>query len=255
MPTQEAEKKVRQAGSMRHWWPKLESCSVKTPETEVIEVRDWEAATEFYEGIPSINVDRVIDAVDEVDGPPAFIRTDQASDKHRMGSASRLPTSARETVEDHVREVLSHNEMAGMTGLPWRDVVVREWLDLDHTITAFEQTPIAKELRVFIHEGDVHDYAFYWPNDALHDYRATHEPELPDDWEDLLNADREDTLNRFESEVKPLALTVAEEFDGYWSVDFALTTDDDWYAIDMAPGIASHHPADTKKPELEGLAL
>lgn len=42
---------------------------------------------------------------------------------------------------------------------------------------------------------------------------------------------------------------VADEFDGYWSIDFAETTDGDWYAIDMAAGIASWHPEGCEKPE------
>lgn len=245
MPTQEEETKVRQSASMRYWWPKLQSCDVPTPKTTVIPVRDWSKATEITEGWPIPDIERIIEVV-ESHGTPAFIRTDQASDKHNMNSASKVPNSDHDTVKDHVSELLRFNKMAGFAGLPWRDIVVRDWLDLRHTFTAFNHTPIAAEIRVFLYQNEVKDYGFYWPEDAIEQY-PPHTPELPSDWREQRDSLEEETLSKFE-QIQPLAETVATEFDGYWSVDFAQTTSDTWQAIDMAPGIASWKPEGCTKP-------
>lgn len=250
MPTPEEEEHVRKRASMRYWWPKLAQCDVPTPETEVIHIRDWDAATTFHEGVYQPDIDPIQEAINTVGGPPAFIRTDQASHKHGMTSASKVTDTTPDTLAEQVHNLLRHNRLAGFAGLPWRDIVVREWLDLEHAFTAFEGTPIAAEVRVFINNGSVHDSGFYWPADAI-THAAQHDPTPPDDWETQLQDLRRETLNKVDSEVIPLAETVAGEFDGYWSADFARTTDGTWYCIDMAPGVASWHPDSCKRADAE----
>lgn len=253
MPTPEEEAKVRKAASMKYWWPKLEQCEVVTPDTTVINVRDWDEAVEISEGIFVPDCTQIVSAVESY-GTPAFIRTDQASHKHNMQEASKVLSTDEESIRDTVFELLRHNKMAGFSGLPWRDIVVREWLDLKHSFKAFNETPIAAEVRVFIYQNEVKDYGFYWPEDAIEQHYS-HQTDLPDDWKQQRFQLERDTLSHSD-QFCSLAETVAEEFDGYWSVDFAQTVAGEWYAIDMAPGIASYKPDSCTKPEtIEGLAL
>lgn len=255
MPTKEQDQKVRQAASMQYWWPKLKDSGVNTPKTTVIKIRDWDTATDDVgEGVAVPDPEPIAEAVAEY-GPPAFIRTDQASNKHQMDKSSRVPSADVETVRSHVFDLLRFNKMADVFGgLPWRDIVVREWLNLQHTFQAFNRTPIAAEMRVFIYQNEVHDWGFYWPAAAIENHHS-HQPELPEDWREQLQTLKDETTDCFADEIQPLAQTVADEFDGYWSIDFARTESGEWYAIDMAPGVASWHPDACEKPDLDGLSL
>ena len=246
MPNPEEESKIRQAASMRYWWPKLKRCSVPVPETTVIPIREWEEATQFTEGVPVPDCTEITPVI-ESHGPPAFIRTDQASNKHKMKTSSKVASSDYETVRDHVCYLIRFNKMAGFTGLPWRDIVVRDWLNLKHKFKAFEHTPVAAEIRLFIYNNTVKDYGFYWPEAALEQH-FNHTPELPSEWKTKRDQLEQEALSDVDT-VQSLAQTVAEEFSGYWSIDFAQTTNDGWYAIDMAPGIASQKPEGCTKPE------
>lgn len=238
MPSPQEVETVRKRSSMRHWYPKLKAVEgVNTPDTEWVEIRDWEDAQEFTEGVPMGLIDdgEVIDAIESVGGPPAFIRSDQASHKHGMEKASKVTSTDPEHVHDHVFETLMFNELAGFEALPYTHLAVREWLDLKHEFTAFSGTPIASELRFFIRDGEAECYHFYWPAEAMRKPDA-------EDWEARLAQVRDHALAKADTEVRPLAERVAGEFDGYWSVDFAETVDGEWFAIDMAVGKASWHP-------------
>jgi hypothetical protein len=246
---------IRQQCSMTYWWPKLQSTGVPVPQTvrvgtEPVEVDDGAPSTDNTTTIQLPDHAELTDAVATVDGPPAFIRNDQMSAKHQMESGARI----QDTDLDHLRRIAGtlHEHTMMAFGVPRPEAYyVREWLDLKHEFEAFEHTPIASEVRVFIHEGDVHDYGFYWPHEALEQHRR-HEPELRGDWRTLLSQLREHALASFNAEIRPMAEAVADEFDGYWSVDFAETEDGDWYAIDMARGEASWHPESVEKPAAIG---
>jgi hypothetical protein len=239
----------RKASSMNAWWPKVEGLDVLTPATQVIPLRSYDDATEIYEGVPMsiVDLDTVADAIDAVGGPPAFLRTDQSSAKHKMASASRVTSTDPEELEDSVLNLLRHNELRGFAGLPWTTLYVREWLDLKHEFTAFEETPIASEVRFFIHDGLVHGFGFYWPQEAIAEHPAT--GNIRGDWRVLLDQVRTHAESEAVNTVWPMAREVADAFDGYWSVDFAETEDGDWYLIDMALGQVSWHPEGVERPE------
>lgn len=239
---------IRQVSSMDHWFPILDDHAVPVPQTEKFTFRDWDEATEIQEGFPINEIDFGVlrTLARKVGGPPAFIRTDQSSAKHTMAEASRLDDLSSDSLRDTVAELLQRNEMAGFGGLPYRSIYVREWLDLNSAFTAFQGTPIASEVRVFVNDGDIWDSGFYWPHDAIED--GYHRQDLPDDWESTLDNLREHALSQVEADVYPLAERVAAEFPGYWSVDFAETEAGDWYCIDMAKGEASWHPDSVTKP-------
>lgn len=242
MPSPEIDQTVRKESSMRQWFPRLQETGVPVPETEWVPIREWEEATKFTETVPMplVDLDAVREAIESVGGPPAFLRSDQASNKHGMGKASRVSQLDETHLYDHVFETLMYNEMAFFP-LPYTHLAVREWLDLKHEFTAFHETPIASELRFFINDGAVYDAGFYWPADAIKNPDSV-------EWKRELADLREHALSQV-YDVADLAERVAAEFDGYWSLDFAETVDGEWYAIDMAVGAASWHPDGVEPPE------
>lgn len=230
---------------MTNWWPRVRDLNVPTPETVRVgmmemEIDDGAPATDETTTAEVADYHEVAAAIEEVDGPPAFIRSDQMSEKHRMEEASKLSSTDSDEFGSNVWQLHEAHMMAW--GVPdAKCYYVREWLDLYHEFTAFTGTPIAAELRFFINNGSVHEVGFYWPEDAIR------RPDNPN-WKDKLASLRERTLGQ-RDEVAELAETVAQEFDGYWSVDFAETVDGDWYLIDMARGEVSFHPDGCEKPE------
>lgn len=244
--TQLSEDDLREQCSMTHWWPRLESTVVPTPETirvptEGVEVDDGAPATDGTMTVQLAEKDAVADAVEALDGPPAFIRSDQMSDKHRMEEASKLSSADPDEFGSNIWNLHENHMMAW--GVPdAKCYYVREWLDLLHYYTAFSGTPIAAEIRYFIHEGEVHDGGFYWPEEAIRRPDA-------DDWEEK-HQGLVHTAFQAKDRIRPHLETVCEEFDsGYWSVDFALTEEREWYCIDMARGELSWHPEGCEKPE------
>lgn len=237
---------LREKASMDEWWPRVEPLDVPTPRTETVELHEQEIedSSEAEGGFTVRRPDTgaVIDAIEAVGGPPAFLRTDQASAKHRMAKASKIDTLDAETVGKHVWNVIEMNGMADLVGLPYKTFYVREWLDLASDYTAFTGTPIAPELRFFLLDGSVVSHGFYWPKDAIRRPDA-------DKWEELHELTKQTALHPIRVEAaREYAETVADEFNtGYWSVDFALTEADQWYCIDMAPGEISWHPESCDK--------
>lgn len=235
-PDMEAFERIRDQNSMDYWWPRLRSTDVRTPRTVRLEIAE---EREFQDGLALPVPDRaeLHDAIETVGGPPAFLRSDLTSRKHRM-EASRIEEA--EPTERVVAGVVEQHHLAMMMPMPssW---YVREWLDLFHHYSAWAydhhdyHTPIAAEIRYFINEGEIHDAGFYWPEAAI--TRPDRE-----DWRDLhqnLVKVTHDARHR----LGPFLESVCEEFDtGYWSVDFALTENRDWYCIDMARGEFSWHP-------------
>ena len=229
--------KVQAQNSMDHWWPRLRDTDVPTPETVRLGI---EETTEFQDGLalPLPDEDALTYAIRSVGGPPAFLRSDLTSTKHDMGKGSRVEDTDRAIA--HVAGIVEEHHLAWGMPMP-ESYYVREWLDLFHHYTAWAYdhhdypTPVAAEVRYFINEGEIHDAGFYWPEDAIT------RPDR-DDWQDLhqnLVRVTHDARHR----LGPHLEAVCEEFDtGYWSVDFALTEDRDWYCIDMARGEFSWHP-------------
>lgn len=242
----ERDRELREETSMTHWWPRVADLDVPTPQTvrvgvEAVSIDDGAPATDGTMSVEFPDKADLADAIETVGGPPAFVRSDQMSEKHRMDQGSKFTSADPEAFGSNAWTLLERHLMA--MGVPRPQCYyVREWLDLNHAFTAFGGTAIASELRWFINDGEIHDVDFYWPADAI---------QRPDSetWREDLAALREHALNAVEV-VEPYVQTVAEEFDsGYWSVDFAETADNDWYLIDMARGEVSWHPDGVEKAQ------
>jgi len=196
-----------------------------------------------------------IKAVAEEIGYPVFIRTDMASDKFGWEKTAYVRNES--DLQSHIMMTLEFNEMAGILGLNYKAIVIREFLELDWRFKAFRgKMPVAKERRYFVKDGEVICHHPYWFKEAIqqahkHDgttskYLGYFPHDLPNTWEKMLknlNLEcREEVLI-----LSDYAKTVSRSVEGYWSVDFACDRDGKWYLIDMALGFASEHYPDCPK--------
>lgn len=244
--------------SLVYWFPKVKDLGIPTPKTSWIVFppelsrkmlnESDEAFKKFAPYLEKIKKEA------EKFGYPVFIRTDQASHKHGWKDGAFVRNES--DMMGHIMNTLEFNEMAGMLGLGYKAVVIREFLELDWRFKAFYgEMPVAKERRYFVNNGEVLCHHPYWNEDSVTDAHVGEgtrnvlgylSHRLPNKWQEMLKE-----LN-FESvdEVTLLtgyALKVAEVLDGYWSIDFACTRNQKWYLIDMAVGYDSYHlPCESK---------
>jgi hypothetical protein len=251
--------------SLNYWFPKIKDI-VPVPKTEFVdlfpEVNKQNGLSHTFE------IEDVLHAIndlatDKSNKYPIFVRTDQASNKHNMCGASKI--SDYRQITKHINEVLFYNENVTLLGLPYKNLVIREWIDIKHEFKAFKGTPIGKEVRVFIKDGNILCSHFYWPEKAIEEYhksqdiniddfltedniKETEENEssgLEENWKEKLRKTKEETMSE-KNIFYNYAQKVANKLNGYWSVDFACDTDGNWYLIDMALGKDSWHPSDCK---------
>lgn len=225
------------ANSMLNWYPILEDIEkVNTPETVLVDAEKFPDDIRKIPGqrqIIGYDKEEVIEAIDEVGGYPVFIRTDHASYKHKLEQVSKI--YSEDELERKIHDLANHNLNLGWHGVEYKALAIREWLDIEHEFKAFwGDIPIGYEIRVFIRDGNIACKHFYWVKDSIK--RANE-----DNWEELWEETKLNTMEKW-AEVKTQVKAVADEFDGAWSVDFAMTQDEKWYAIDMARFEDSYHP-------------
>lgn len=222
--------------SMDNWYKRVKNLSINTPDTYRVELDKAE------EGIVDYDVDYISTAVNRLDGPPAFIRTDMPSDKHNMGETSKLHSNKEKVISAKVDRLIDHNLMIQV---PFQNLYIREWLDIAHDFVAFNHMPVGYEVRYFIYDGEILNKHFYWPEEAIKFRGSTKEP---DDWKDQLKKTKKNTLRLSKTLDNKLDALLQEFNEGFWSVDFAFTNKGEWYLIDMARGEVSWHP---KKDQIE----
>ena len=225
--------KLVKESSMLRWWPLVADLPVPKPKTVLIPVpKDIPLLGE--RGVNMKLVSRIAtevrEAVPKVGGLPAFLRTDHLSGKHQFRSTCFLGSLS--DVEIHVVNLIEKSLTVGIFGVPLDAFVVREYLIPDWEFRAFNGLPIAPEVRVFVKDGEVLDWLFYWPEDAIQFWRGTQEYEGID-WRGALarmRAKAERESGRFLEHAR----VVASVLKGDWSVDFMRARDGEWYFIDAA---------------------
>lgn len=224
--------------SMLHWWPIVKDLGIPVPKTVWHEVSDFVAFISLMDGEPIPEVDKkgIIAAADSL-GYPVFMRTDLYSGKHYWENNCYVPS----------RKILLQNvwnltESSLLVDLPLRAFVFREYIPPEESFTAFRNnTPIRKERRVFVRDGEIEEIFAYWPEHAMDtDYTKPSDP----NWKAKLAAMND--LAQDDALLTTYAQTVAKCFEGYWSVDF-MWARNQWYLIDMAVGEHSWHPE--KRPQ------
>jgi hypothetical protein len=240
--------------SLLFWYPRIKELGIPTPKTRWVEFpptigralidRTEEAFNgfqPFFEAIQQMITDEF--------GYPVFIRTDVASGKHDWKNSCFIQKKA--DLMDHIVSVLEFNEMAGMLGLNYQAIVIRDFLELDWRFKAFHgEMPVARERRYFIRDGDVVCHHPYWIHEAIreaHQYDGIRSffgympHKLPNTWEIMLSELNHESAEEIDV-LTEYSRRVAAVVDGYWSVDYAYTRGGVWYLIDMALGEASWHP-------------
>lgn len=230
--------------SMLYWWPKVKDVDIPMPETVVIEI---DMSNDDVFGIVDFDEDSLLawkayipkieEAIEKV-GVPAFLRTDHTSGKHDWVNTCYYDGSRR--IESHITELVSFSENAGFIGLDISAIVVREYIPMKSSFTAFPGSmPVCPERRYFVRDGEVECHHHYWVADAI--AKGTRAEDLPKVWKRMLHK-----MNRESDEEIELltanAKKIAERISGYWSVDFCQTTKGGWFFIDMAEGEKSWHP-------------
>jgi hypothetical protein len=236
--------------SMLYWFPLTELTNILKPKTIIIWTGIYPLMN-MLDGKPLPNhIKNFILAGARELGYPLFLRTDLASGKHSWKDACYVPSE--DVLFQHIFRVVEENDMAGFLGLNYQAIVLRQFIPLEHSFTAFwGRMPVSKERRYFIRDGKVECHHPYWAEDAI----ATSDwPEeelikvynLPNNWRSLLT-----TLNHETEEEIELLTGYAEQLgkylSGYWSLDFAKGQDGNWYFIDAALGEQSWHPVHREK--------
>lgn len=203
----------------------------------------------------SLPIEQVFQACSEI-GYPVFIRSDQFSAKHRGPSAYKLEERDRDKLLKIFTEIVRANSEA------WAypsALMIREFLDLEvnNSFRAFDGTLIGQERRIFTVFNEPVCSHYYWPKEAI-DFNDVEEP---GDWEEKhRRLSGEDTPN-FLLQAASTASKVSSEGTGYeylvpWSIDFAETSDGNWFLIDMAHAINSGHPKNCKgRNEIEEMMM
>lgn len=219
--------------SMCNWFPRLKKLDVRYPETWKVDLEineeDMNCPAEWDTGEVKKTIEKL--------GLPVFIRTDQSSHKHWMEKASKISEMNDKHIDSHIFELINHNALVLFIGrLPFSCLYLREWIDIEHGFKAFlGNMKVGKEVRCFINDNELLNKHYYWIEDAIRDPNAN-------DWREKLKEIKNKSLKESESEDFMSQLRkVCDEFDGFWSVDFAKTKDG-WHIIDMARGEVSWYP-------------
>ncbi len=220
------------------WLPKIEALGLPTPKTIIVpyDHRLFAAGMEDNKDLRGPMADLfclVQPSCDQV-GYPAFIRTDLGSAKHSGPSAYKVNTF------DEIRGVL-YCLIEDQELKFWLEkegplsVLVRQFLDLDASFTAFNGLPIAREWRFFAAGEKVQCYHPYWPEDVL-EGRVEGDTAL---WREQLS--NHHTIPDYFYNLCDMAISAASCVGGDWSVDFAMDKSGKWWLIDMAVKADSWH--------------
>lgn len=222
------------------WFPILQATGVNVPRTTIVKAPDdlWKVIEpkEKCEGFEAF-VHQLKQAAAAY-GYPVFLRTGHTSGKHFFRSMCRIEDESQFT--SHIPNMV---DWSGMIDMPIDMWVVREWLELESSFTAFDGLPINRERRYFIQGGRVLCHHPYWPDMSI-------ERPSVEEWQPLLATLNEESAEEI-AELKQLSELVSGAFgDTAYSLDWARTKDGKWYAIDMALADVSFHWPDCPRLKL-----
>lgn len=174
-------------------------------------------------------LDRLVAKVREMGeqhGFPLFIKTAFTSAKHYWSQACSLPNGERETVLEHMSEMLHFQVMCGGPTMS-PSLVIRQMIETDPVFHAFGDMPVTEEYRVFTKDGKAEGFQPYWPESAVENPSC-------EDWQEKLETIKQPSkadIAYMTEAASKLAKTLKGED---WSVDFLKGKDGRLWLIDMA---------------------
>lgn len=227
---------------LAYWYPKIQHL-VLTPKTEIVQTEI--KFMSLLDGVRPAGFDDFIaqikDAISKIGEYPIFLRTGYTSGKHNWRDCCYLKSP--DDLVNNIYNLIEFSELVDMQGLPLNTWVVREMLPTEPIFVypGFNNMPVVREFRYFVHDGIITHRQPYWPP-----YVFLSTELLPDDWQDKLQQisilEQDIDLKLSEQTIKVgLALKKSNPFVhiGYWSVDW-LQSGKNWYLIDMAQGHSSY---------------
>lgn len=217
------------------WFPPIRDAGLRVPKTEFVEF-DHESLWPILDGEgirDDFPMEKLKEACKRI-GYPVFIRTDLSSAKHdgpisfRAESDDDLWRCVCRTFEDNACKDLASFVRAWM---------VREWIDIQSSFTAFGGLAIGREWRFFADQDKVICHHFYWPKDAFEGWG------IEDGWQDKLRELSTPLPPEFLDPLESWALKAVRSIGhDAWSIDFALDKGGTFWLIDMARAESSWHP-------------
>lgn len=209
---------------MAYWFPKLRELDVPVPESQPIPLERQE------EGPPEWDTDFVSEVVENLGGE-AFARSGFKSAQMHLHEGSYIQSPNPEEVDRTLTALLSQHFMMGMP--LGKHLWVREWLDVNHC--HYSRDNLVPETRAFIRDGEVVCHHPRLEGFEDHpDHREVAEELIEGGWNPREPAEYERDVEI--QDLNEYAQRVAEAFDGdgWWSVDFVMDTDGNWWLTDMA---------------------
>jgi len=222
--------------SMLFWYPKIMGLDIPQPKTEIVKINN--DIINVCDGDFS-SLEPYMKEINEkckIIKYPLFMRTDHLSGKHQWKNTCFVEN--KENLKGNISRLVEDSFIADIVGLPVYALVFREYILMKELFTAFYgDMPVNPEIRFFVKDGEILCKHWYWCNEAIVN------PSV-DNWKKLMDKEKDEITEKEKQLLKGHALKVAEQFEGYWSVDFCKAKDGTWYLIDCAVGSASWHPKD-----------
>lgn len=201
--------------TMNHWWQKARQIDVPQPETHFLNLEPPEDG-----GFPEYDIEKAINTVEKLGGE-AFIKGGFRAADYPQGNHIQSPNE--EVIKETTAELFASMTMK-QTPIG-HGIYLREYLPL--TWDNFSEHDYHPEVRFFIRDGEI---VCFHLRTNLPDNPKHSEKEIREYFDPC-----ESNYSRLTDTVHDYAETVASEFnDGWWSADFVLTTNYNWYLTDMA---------------------
>lgn len=212
------------------WYPRLFRLQFPMPKTIIIHTNcnlEKLAHGSKPQGIDEF-LKEIKSAIKKI-GLPVFLKTGYTSNKHSWKESCFV--SDLKKLKSHIFSLVEFSACATPDRfMPCDFWAVREIIKTKSYFTYFHgEMPITKERRIFVRNGKIECSHSYWPEKVFEGIEKKKFKQL----DKLTIKDKKELFS--------MAQYVSTIFQGYWSCDFLLGKNGQWYLTDMAIGEQSYH--------------